>query len=396
MLADRILQLESSPTLKISALAAKLRADGVDVLDFSAGQPDFPTPESAKRAGKRAIDEDRTRYTANEGVGELRQAVREKLESDHGLSYSRDQILVSPGAKASLYFATMALLNPGDEVLIPTPYWVSYPAQVRLAGAEPVLVPTRERDGFRLQAGALRDALTERTRAVILNYPANPTGACQTEPELREIAEVCVERGLWVIADEIYEKLIYDGQRFTSIASLGPEIQARTIVIQGMSKTYSMTGWRIGYAAGAREVIAGMSALQSHSTSNATSIAQWASVEALRDSSDEVERRRLEFQKRRDAIHEGLNATSGISCQKPQGAFYIFPKVSGCFGREYDGQTIRSGEQFARFLLERARVALVPGEAFGSPDHVRISYAASLERVLEGVERIRDALGALL
>ena len=394
MLSDRIERIGHSPTMRISALAGKLRAEGVDVLDFSAGQPDFPTPDSVKGAGKRAIDENRTRYTANEGVVELREAIAVKLRQDNRLEYSPDEILVSPGAKASLYFALMTLLNSGDEVLIPRPYWVSYPEQARLAGATPVFVPT-DQDGFRLTADSLSSAITPRSRVLVLNYPSNPTGACYTREDLDAIARVCVERGLWVVADEIYEKLIYDGLEFASIASLGPEIKSRSVVINGMSKAYSMTGWRIGYAAGPPGVIAGMSKLQSHSTSNAASMGQWASVEALRDTDAEVEYRRQEFQRRRDVMLAGLETIPGITCDRPRGAFYAFPNVSGCFRRSDGDRAIRSGEDFARFLLERARVAVVPGEGFGAAEHVRLSYAASLERVQEGVDRIRQAVGTL-
>ncbi len=376
-------------------MAARLRAEGVDVLDFSAGQPDFPTPEPVKQAGREAIDANLTRYTANEGVIELRQRIAAKLRRDNGLSYEPGQVLVSPGAKASLYFAMMALLDPGDDILVPAPYWVSYPAQATLAGARAVVLPTQERGGFKIGPDELRAAITPRTRALVLNYPSNPTGRCYTAAELAPIAEVCVENDIWVIADEIYEKLVYDGFAFTSIAALGDAIRERTVVVNGVSKTYSMTGWRIGYAAGPAEAISAMAKLQSHSTSNATSISQWASVRALEVDDHELERRRLEFQARRDVLVDGLDGLDGIRCSRPEGAFYVFPNVSGLFGRKHDGKELRSGEEVTAFLLEHARVAVVPGEAFGSPDHVRVSYAESLERVREGVSRISAALELL-
>jgi aspartate aminotransferase len=395
MLSERVRRIGHSATLHIRALADRLRAEGLDVLDLSAGQPDFPTPEPVKQAGKRAIDENRTRYTANEGIAELRRAIARKLDRDNGLRVAPDQILVSPGAKMSLYLAAMALLDPGDEVLIPTPHWVSYPEQVRLAGARPVFLETREEEGFKLSPGQLDAAISSRTRSLILNYPSNPTGSCYSRDELRALADVCVRRGLWVIADEIYEKLVYDGMTFTSIASLGPEIAERCVVVNGMSKAYSMTGWRIGYAAGPREVIAGMNRLQSHITSSATSIAQWASVDALEQDGDEIERRRGAFQRRRDVLYEGLIGLPGVSCYKPDGGFYLFPNVSGLFGRRPAREPVRGGQDVATFLLEQARVAVVPGEAFGSPCHVRMSYADTLDRVREGAERVSRALRAL-
>ena len=390
MLAQRVRDLGFSPTLAVSDLARRLRAEGKDVLDFSAGQPDFPSPDVVKTAGRKAIDDNQTRYTSTAGIDELRRAIVIRLREKRDLSYEPSQVLVSPGAKASLYFACQALADPGDEVLIPTPYWTSYPEQVRLAGAKPVYVPCEEASGFKLTATQIERAVTPRTKALMLNYPCNPTGVCYDSDELAALAESCVRRGIWVIADEIYSELLYDGRRFASIAGLGAEIAARTVVIDGVSKTYSMTGWRIGYAAGPADLIAGMSKLQSHSTSNATSISQWASVAALQMSDEELAVRRDEFALRRAELLRRLEALPGVSCVAPQGAFYAFPNVSGCF----DG-TIKSGDDCARYLLERSNVAVVPGEAFGSPEHIRISYAESMDRILEGMDRIAEALGAL-
>jgi aspartate/methionine/tyrosine aminotransferase len=395
MVSERVRQIGMSPTLRISALAGEMRAAGVDVLDFSAGQPDFTTPESVKRAGKDAIDADRTRYTANSGLAELREAVVAHLEAHRGLVYAPEQILVSPGAKASLYFACMALLDPGDEVLIPSPYWVSYPEQVRLGQGQPVIVPCSEAEGFKLTAERLERAATPRTRAVMLNYPCNPTGSCYSREELEPLAEFCLDRGLWIIADEIYCRLLYDGRRFTSIAAVAPEMQARAVIIDGVSKSYAMTGWRIGYAAGPAEVIAAMARVQSHSTSNATSISQWASVEALRGPQDEVVRRTAEFQRRRDEVVRRLRDLPGVDCLLPEGSFYAFPNVSGCFTERATGEPIDSGEALAHHLLEKARVAVVPGEAFGSKDHLRLSFATTMERIRDGMDRIADALTAL-
>jgi len=395
MVTQRVQRIGLSPTLRINAMAQEMRGSGIDVLDFSAGQPDFPTPENVKRAGALAIEQNKTRYTPNPGLPELRQAVADRIRADHDLSYESDRILVSPGAKASLYFACMAWIEEGDDVLLPTPYWVSYPEQIALAGARAVPVPCPEERGFKLRVEDLESARTERSRLLILNYPSNPTGACYSREELEPIAEFCVRHDIRVIADEIYSKLVYDDLRFTSIAELGAEIRERTLMINGMSKAYAMTGWRIGYAAGPKEVIAGMSRLQSHSTSNATSIAQWASIEALQTCDDEVERRRLEFEKRRNAIVERLQGLKNVECVRPEGAFYVFPNVSGWFGSRAGEKTVTCGEDLATWLLERAKVAVVPGDAFGSPQHVRISYAVSLETIGEGMERIEEALAAL-
>ena len=395
MLAQRIQRIGLSPTLRINALAQEMRAAGEDVLDFSAGQPDFPTPGHVKQAGIDAIEADKTRYTANSGLPELRQSIAKRIEAERGLVYGPDQILVSPGAKASLYFACMALLDPGDEVLVPSPYWVSYPEQIRLAQAEPVFVSCEEQSGFKLTVEQLERATTARTKLIMLNYPSNPTGACYTRDELQPLADFCVRRNLWILADEIYSRLLFDGRSFTSIAQLGPEVRQRTIIVDGMSKTYAMTGWRVGYAAGPVEVIGGMARLQSHSTSNATTISQWASLEALDGPQDEVERRLREFQERRDEIVRRLRELPGVRCRLPEGSFYVFPNVSGCFGRGGADGSIDSGEALTRYLLEEAKVAVVPGEAFGSPAHVRISYAASLDRIREGMDRMATALAGL-
>jgi aspartate aminotransferase len=395
MIAQRVRRLGLSPTLRVSALAKEMRAAGEDVLDFSAGQSDFPTPADICEAGKQAIDSGQTRYTANEGILELRQAIADTIEAEHGVKYPPSRILVSSGAKASLYFACMALLDSGDEVLVPSPYWVSYPEQIRLAEANPVFVECTEAENFKLRLELLEAAVTEKTKALILNYPSNPTGACYTREELEPIADLCVKRGLWVIADEIYSRLLFDGRAFTSIAELGPEIQALTLMINGMSKTWSMTGWRIGYAAGPQEVISGMSKIQSHSTSNASSVSQWAALQALRSPADEIVRRAGEFEKRRDEILALLRALPGVSCTVPEGSFYAFPNVASYLGRRHDGTTIESNTDLAQFLLEKARVAVVPGDAFGAANHIRISFAESLERIREGMGRIKEALAEL-
>lgn len=367
----------------------------MDVLDFSAGQPDFPTPEAVKQAGIRAIEQDKTRYTPNAGAPELRQAISRQLGRSRGVEYPPDQILVSSGAKASLFFAFMALVDPGDDVLMPTPYWVSYPEQIQLAEGHAVLVPSSDATGFKLTPEALEAAVTKRSRVIVLNYPSNPSGACYGREELEALARVCLRHDLWIIADEIYSGMVYDGREFTSVASLGEEFREKTIIIDGMSKSYAMTGWRMGHAAGPKDVISAMARMQSHSTSNASSIAQWASIEALDNGDDEVRRRAGEFATRRDEVVRLLSEVDGVTCLKPEGAFYAFPNVSGLFGRTTDKGPIRSGQDVAEYLLEQANVAVVPGDAFGAPQHIRVSYAVSLDRIREGVRRIADAIAKL-
>ncbi len=381
-----------SPTLRMAAKARKLRAEGVDVLDFSAGEPDFATPDVVKAAGKRAIDENFTRYTDNNGTIELRRAVAEKLERENGVRYSPEEILVSPGAKASLYCAAMALFGPGDEVIVPSPYWVSHPEQIRLAGATPVFVDATESAGFKLDAARLEAAVTPRTRGIILNYPSNPTGACYDRAGLEALAAVAVRRDLVIVADEIYEKLVYDGRTFTSIASLGEAVRARTVLVNGMSKAFAMTGWRLGYAAAPAEILGAMAKVQSHATSHPASMAQVAGLEALRGAAGDVLRMAAEFERRRNEIIPLLRRIPGVTAVLPEGAFYAFPNVSGLFGRTIAGRPIRSGGDVAELLLERARVAVVPGEAFGSRDHVRFSFACSLEQIRAGMERVAEAL----
>ena len=395
MVSRRVERIGLSPTLRISALAQSLRASGVDVLDFSAGQPDFPTPEAVKQAGIRAIEQDKTRYTPNAGTPELRQAISRQLGRTRGVEYPPDQILVSSGAKASLFFAFMALVEPEDDVLLPTPYWVSYPEQIQLAEGRAVLVPCSDETGFKLTPEVLEAAVTKRSRVIILNYPSNPSGACYSREELEALARVCLRHNLWIIADEIYSGMVYDGREFTSVVSLGEEFREKTVIIDGMSKSYAMTGWRMGHAAGPKDVISAMARMQSHSTSNASSIGQWASIEALDNGDDEVRRRLGEFTARRDEVVRLLSALDGVNCLKPEGAFYAFPNVSGLFGRTTDKGPIRSGQDLAEYLLEQANVALVPGDPFGAPQHVRISYAVSLERIREGVGRIGDAIAKL-
>ena len=392
MLAKRVNRIGMSTTLRISAAAKALRADGVDVVDLSIGQPDFPTPQHIKDAAKEALDHDLTGYTPNDGIPELKKAIRNKLSRENGLDYEPEEIIVSPGAKYSLFLACEVLLDKGQDVIMPAPYWVSYPEMVRLAGANPVVVPTREEDGFRLTPARLKSVLTFNTKLLILNYPSNPTGATYTRDELAELGDICEKEGIWILSDEIYEKLIYDGHFHASIASPSPALKKRTVVVNGMSKAYSMTGWRIGYAAGPREIIRAMAKVQSHSTSNATSIAQYASVAGIEGPQGDLVRMVSEFQRRRNTILRRLQGLEGVSCFCPSGAFYLLPNVAAYFDRQVDGCPIRNSYGMAYYLLKYAHVAVIPGDAFGAPDHIRLSYAASMERLEEGINRISEAL----
>ncbi len=394
MLADRMKTLAPSPTLAMQARAKAMRAQGIDVISFGAGEPDFDTPARIKAAAIRALEQGQTKYTEVGGIPELRAAVCHKLKRDQGLDYAPDEVVVSCGAKHSLYNIAMALVNPGDEVLIPSPYWVSYPEQVRLLGGVPVAVSTRETTGFDLDPAELRKCVTPRTKMIIVDSPGNPTGAVFSAEALRAVGELAVERGLWVVSDECYEALTYEG-RHVSIASLAPEIKARTVVVNTCSKAYAMTGWRIGYAAGPKPIIRAMTDVQSQVTSNPTSIAQWAAVEALAGPQDEIAKMVGEFDRRRHVIVERLNAIPGVRCVTPKGAFYAFPNVSGLFGKRAKGGPLQGSAAVCAFLLDEARIATVAGVDFGSDAHIRLSYATSLEAITEGLARMDAAVRSL-
>ena len=398
MLADRLKTLAPSSTLAVQAKARELRAKGIDVISFGAGEPDFDTPQRIKDAAVDAMRRGQTKYTEVGGIPELRAAVCAKLKRDNGLEYAPADILVSCGAKHTLYNVATALLNPGDEILVPSPFWVSYPEQARLLGAVPVAVETREATGFDLDPARLRAALTPRTKVIVLNSPNNPTGAVFSRAALEDVGRVAVERALWLVSDECYESLTFEG-RHLSVASLAPEIKARTIVVNTCSKAYAMTGWRIGYAAGPRELIRAMTDVQSQVTSNPSSVAQWAAVEALSGPQDEVAKMAGEFDRRRRLIVGGLNALPGMSCVMPKGAFYAFANVSGLFGRTWTQgsarTTLKSSLDVTAFLLEAARVAVVPGVDFGSDAHVRLSYATSDSLISEGLARMKAAIATL-
>jgi aspartate aminotransferase len=398
VLADRLKTLAPSSTLAVQAKAAELRRRGVDVISFGAGEPDFDTPERIKDAAIQAIRRGQTKYTEVGGIPELRAAVCGKFKRDNGLDYEPADVLVSCGAKHTLFNMVVALLNPGDEVLVPSPYWVSYPEQARLVGAVPVAVPTREATGFDLDPERLRAAVTPRTKVIVLNSPNNPTGAVFSPAALAAVARLAVERDLFVVSDECYEALTFEG-RHVSIAALDPELKARTLVVNTCSKAYAMTGWRLGFAAGPRALIRAMTEVQSQVTSNPSSVTQWAAVEALVGPQDEVAKMAGEFDRRRRIIVRGLNALPGVSCVMPKGAFYVFANVSGLFGRAWkatDGTRILKGSvDVTAFLLEEAKVAVVPGVDFGSDDHVRLSYATSDALISEGLTRMAAALPRL-
>ncbi len=393
--SQRARNIVPSATLTIAATARRMRAQGIDVIGFGSGEPDFDTPDHIKEAAIQAIREGFTKYTASGGIDELKDAVVTRLKRDNGLEYSRDQVLISCGGKHSIYNVFQALLEPGDEVLIPAPYWVSFPEQVKLCDAKPVYVHTHEQEGFRLHRALVEPRVTAHTKILVLNSPSNPTGAALTRDELTGLGALAVERGFWILSDETYDALVYDGHQHVSTASLGDAVYARTILINSLSKTYAMTGWRVGYAAGPKDIIKAMDNIQSQETSNPTSIAQRAGVVALRGPQEAAHRMREEFDRRRRFIVERLNTMPGVSCLSPQGAFYVFPNVSGVFGKHHAGTAIRNSTDFTAFLLETARVAVVPGVEFGSDAHIRISYATSMSNIEKGMDRMAEAIGNL-
>lgn len=378
---------EASQTLALTALAKKLYAEGVDVVTLTAGEPDFPTPFHVKEAAKKAIEDNRTTYTQNAGIPELRKAIAEKFQKDNNLFFSPDQILVSNGAKHSLYNTLKAICNDGDEVIIPAPYWVSYPQMVALVDAIPVVVPTREENEFKLTPDELSEAITDKTKALLFCTPSNPTGSVYSRKELEDLAKVVAEHEIYVVADEIYEKVIYDGAEHFSIGSV-PAIRDFVITVNGFSKAYSMTGWRIGFLGARQGIVTNAEKVQGQVTSNASSISQYATLAALAGPEDELRSMAAEFRRRRDFIHGEVTSIEGISCIKPKGAFYIFPNVSAYYGRTFKGKKIESGDDIAQFLLDEERVVVVPGSGFGAMDHLRISYACSMSELERAAERL--------
>lgn len=395
-LASRLSRVAPSITMAVSAKAAALRAEGIDLVSFGAGEPDFDTPASIKEAARRGLDDDVSNYTTVQGLPSLREAVADDLGAAHGLAIDPDRVIVTCGAKQALFNLFLATLDEGDEVIIFAPYWVSYPDMVKLAGGEPVIVETRAEDGFSPDPERVAAAITDKTRAIITNSPSNPTGAVYDPGALRRVGELAVTRGLFLVSDDIYRSLVYPGTEYTSLASLAPEIAERTVLIDGVSKTYAMTGWRIGYAAGPEPVIRAMAKIQGQSTSGASHIGQVAARAALRGPRDEVEAMKSAFDERRREMVALLRDIPGVSCPEPGGAFYAFPDVSAFVGKAPPGGArIDDDVGLAEYLLDAARAAVVPGSGFGAPGFVRLSYACSLEDIRAGLARIKDALEAL-
>lgn len=385
--------VQASTTLAIDAMFKQMKADGVDVIGFGAGEPDFPTPDHIKEAGIAAIRDNFTKYTPTPGIPELRRAVCTRLKADYGVEYALANIVVASGAKHALYAALHALLDPGDEVIVPAPYWVTYCEMVRMIGGVPVVVEAGEDEDFKLTPDRLAAAVTEKTKAVLLNNPSNPTGMVYSREELRALAQVCIDRDLYIVADEIYYRLVYDGRSFTSVAALGEDVRERTIVVNGVSKSYAMTGWRIGYAAAPEHIAVLMSNYLGHSTAAPCSVAQKAAVEALAGPQELVETMRQAFEERRNYLVERMNAIPGVSCLKPQGAFYVMMNLEQLLGKTLHGVTIRNADDFSAAFLKEGLVATVPGTGFGAPTFVRWSYATSMENIKEGLDRLERFLG---
>jgi aspartate aminotransferase len=388
-------QLKPSETLAISTKAKALRAQGRNIIDCGLGEPDFATPSNIIRAAEHAMAEGFTKYTPPAGLPALRRAIADKLKRENDLDYAPEEIIVSCGAKQALYNVAMVLLDAGDEVLIPGPYWVTYPTQVLLAGGTPVIIPTTVADDFKITGDMLRRYLTPKTKGIILNSPCNPTGAVYTPAELEDLARVLLDTDLFIITDEIYEHIIYDGLKQISIATLDPALKARSIVVNGFSKSYAMTGWRLGYCAGPREVIEMCDRLQSQTTSNATAFVQVAGIEALTGPQESVGTMAQAFEQRRNFVVQRLNAIPGITSNTPRGAFYIFPNIAALFGRCAQGQPLTTAAAVADYLLEAAGVAVVPGDAFGDDHYMRISYASSMAELEDGLARIDQAVQQL-
>lgn len=394
-LAKRMAMVKPSPTLAVDAKAKAMKAQGIDVVGFGAGEPDFDTPENIKAAAVKALNAGFTKYTPAGGTVELKDAVCEKFRRDNGLEYTPSEILVSCGAKHSLYNIFQALLDEGDEVIIPAPFWVSYPDMAYLAGGSPVFIYTTEQSGFKITPEQLKKAITPKTKLLVLNSPSNPTGASYGREDLAALAQVLIGTDIIVVSDEIYEKLVYDGFTSSSILTVEPRLKGQTIIVNGVSKTYSMTGWRIGYAAGPVDAIKAMTNIQSQSTSNPTSFAQTGAVEAILGPQDFIAGMVEEFDRRRRHMVKRLNAMPGVSCLTPNGAFYAFPNVSGVYGKSCEGMTVTNSNEFASYLLDKVSVAVVAGGAFGADNNIRMSYASSMENIDKGLDRIEQAVAAL-
>ncbi|HHX19349.1 MAG TPA: pyridoxal phosphate-dependent aminotransferase [Clostridiaceae bacterium] len=393
MVSDRVRRMSPSQTLELNAKVAELRAEGKNIIALNSGEPDFNTPPPVIEAAHRAMLEGKTKYTPTPGILPLREAIARKLLKDNHITYDPSEIIVSIGAKFVLASAFQVLCNPGDEVIIPTPCWVSYVEMVKLAEGVPVLVPVASDN--RLDVDEIERAITPKTRVILINSPNNPTGAVYTEESLRRVAELAVKHDCFIITDEVYEKLIYGTTPHVSIASFSPEVWARTLTVNAFSKAYSMTGWRLGYAAGPREIIKGISALQGHTTSNSTSFVQWAGITALEECDEHVEFMRKAFEERRNYMFERVSKLPGVSCPFPEGAFYLFPDVSGTFGKRVGDRVITDAPALADYLLDEAGVALVPGNAFEAPNAIRLTYSNSMENLTAAMDRIEAAISKL-
>ncbi|NQY74751.1 MAG: pyridoxal phosphate-dependent aminotransferase [Candidatus Margulisbacteria bacterium] len=395
LLANRVSEIEESITLKITGLAKTLRSEGKNILAFSAGEPDFDTPSHIKESGIRAIQEGKNKYTVASGIPELKEAVCQKLLRDQNLTYSSDQIVISCGAKHSIFNVLMATINPGDEVIVPSPYWVSYPEQIKLFGGQPIILQTTEETGLKITPDQLEKSITPKTKLLILNSPSNPTGMIYSKSEIEALADVVLAHNIWVLSDEIYEHLIYGNNTHFSIAQVSPEMKERTILVNGWSKAYAMTGWRLGFIACNPDLAKAVGKIQSQSTSNPTTCAQWAGITALNGSQKAVNDMKAAFDERRQYTIQTLNTISGITCLEPFGAFYAFPNISQYFGKSAQGGTITDSVTFCQFLLEESLVAVVPGSGFGAEGFIRFSYATSKEAIVEGLNRLRSFVEGL-
>jgi aspartate aminotransferase len=395
MFAKRVQNMTPSATIEITSKIAELKKQGVEILSFNIGEPDFDTPENIRDKGKEALDLGHTRYTPAGGTIDLREEIAKKLLKENNLEYTYQEIIVSSGAKQALMNALLTLCEEGDEVIIPSPYWVSYIEMVKLTGAKPVLVDMEESDNFNLNIEKIKESITDKTKCIMINTPNNPTGAIYTETQLREIGNLCVENDIFILSDEIYEKLIYDGEKHVSIGTLSKEIKDKTILINGVSKSFAMTGWRIGYAAGPKDIIKAMTNLQGHMTTGPNAPAQHASLEAFRNSNNSVEKMVVEFDRRRKYLVDRLNNIQGITCNLPKGAFYAMPNVSSFYGKSWENYKIKNSMDLTNFLLEEAKVAVAPGEAFGIDDNIRIAYSNSMDNIVKGMDALEKALKKL-
>ncbi|SHK34561.1 aspartate aminotransferase [Clostridium cavendishii DSM 21758] len=394
-LSKKALEISPSITLKVTAKAKEMKAQGIDVISFGAGEPDFNTPQNIIEAAVRAMNGGETKYTQTSGINELKDAIINKFRNDNNLEYNRNNIIISTGAKQCLADVFTAILNPNDEVLIPTPYWVSYPELIKLSDGIPVFIECAKENDYKLTVESLNLAVTKRTKAIVINSPNNPSGVVYTEEELKQILEFSIKNDLIIISDEIYEKLIYDNEKHVSIASLSKDAKERTIVINGVSKSYAMTGWRIGYAAADEKIIKLMTNIQSHVTSNPNTIAQYASLEALTGPQDTIRDMIIEFEKRRNYMIEKIERINGVTYIKPRGAFYVMLNIDSFIGKKVNGNQIKGSLDFAEFLLEEEKVAVIPGIAFGLDNYIRLSYAMSLQNIINGIDRIENFIARI-